>query len=162
MEVNGTMWNLGCCEDYGSRPLAKAITAATTYGLPFLRFMLEADSDQVHDINPYLCKSECSPICTRAALYPLSKVGAISVPFPINVSPLATALYLKVGATFGTNNIKHIEYYGNPSFSKNLATALLGTIGEACVFSIASYSIFKALMALYIAGLSHLCTNLPL
>jgi hypothetical protein len=159
MEVGGIVWNLMAGGTYGNRSLAETIASATTCGYPFFRFVFTANADQERNIKQYIYESKWSTNCTRAALYPLSKVGATSVPFPINVSPLATALYLKTGAVLGTNNVQRIEYYGNPSAADNLVKMLPGTLAEAAMLSA---FIFGTLLVLCIAGLSDICTSLPL
>jgi hypothetical protein len=139
METGGTIWNGG----YSSRLLTKAIASATTHGLPFFRFVLKAKSDQTPkiEIDQYIYKSRDSITCSRAALYPLSKMSAISIPFPINMSPLSTALYLTAGTALRINGVKRIEYYGNPSLTSSLVKMLPGIAVEMVLNCTAGFTV---------------------
>lgn len=130
LEVAGDVWQLLEEGKFKSRPLRKSIISATSYGKPFFRFVLSADTEQLQEVKQCIQKNQWLMNCTTAALYPLAKAGICTVPLPLSIFPVYTALYLKAGAMLGLNNVERIEYYGNPSFKESLIKIAPGIIVE--------------------------------
>lgn len=136
LEVNGSSWTLLGDTTYGKRPLNKLIAKAGDTGMPFFRYIFDVNFDQIKEVKKHIYKNKWAISCSQAALYPLEKAEICWVPFPLNVSPLLTAAYLKSGKELHLNNVKQIEYYGNPSLIKSILKMLPGIAIESVILSL--------------------------
>ncbi|MGB8468316.1 MAG: hypothetical protein WCE21_04885 [Candidatus Babeliales bacterium] len=154
LEVEGNFWTLVTGHSYGKRSAKDAIAKTQNNGLPFFRFILKADAEQIRIIKESIHEERCMIICSRAALHPLGQAGVCSVPFPINISPLATATYLKIGTLCKLNNVQKIEYYGNRSTATRVKNMLLGPTFEIVSIAGVAYLLYiHCLLWATVAGL---------
>lgn len=112
-------------------PFTRLVAKSMNNGQPFYRFVFDASDDQRERAWEAACDAIYLGTCSSKALYPLSVAGVCSVPFPIAISPLTSALYLIGSKQLGMNNIKKIEYYGNPSLMQSVIKMLPGVSFEA-------------------------------
>jgi hypothetical protein len=134
LEVKGCSWMLFSNSGSGksSKPLSAMIDKSTRDGLPFLRFVFQVTPEDAAIVEKAIAETEGSRIsCSVGALSPLTEAGVCSIPAPLTISPLLSAAYLMACKTAGINNIKKIEYYGNPSMTNSALKMLSGVANEA-------------------------------
>lgn len=145
LEMNDMLW------DGSKRRSFPDAIRSSTYNRPFFRFVFNPPAVCMQDMQRHIKDSFFSLTCSRTALHPLAQTGVCSVPFAISVSPLYTALYLKAGSMLGLNNVKRIEYYGNPSLTDSVSKMLPGAFMEAapCIVSLLFMVRMMHLMAIF-------------
>lgn len=130
LEVNGCIWTMLGDPAKSRSSLQNRIDKSTSNGRPFFRFVFQVTPDQMAIIEKAITNGGSCISCSAGALAPLTEADACTIPAPVTISPLVSAVYLSAVKMAGINNIKRIEYYGNPSMIKNAFKMVPGVATE--------------------------------
>lgn len=143
LEIEGISYFVACdCKVKNS--FEKKIQSAKNGKLPFFQCNISITPDQLLRIKKILASNDhlYGITCMNGVSRVLNQAGVIWIPPIINISPLASHLYLRVAKIFGSNQIAKFNFYGNISNNwKNLFAVPLGVGGEINVWIQACYVI---------------------
>lgn len=122
-------------------PLTKLIRSSSSYGLPFLRFHITVTPKQLSALRENIGKKK-SVSCSRGALQALSKHGEYTVPLPLTLTPLSSAIYLTTASNLGSRRINKINFIRNKNLTKSIAKCMPAIVIEIFVIAFIVYSIY--------------------
>lgn len=117
LEVNNTAHAAVCrfggrCGIGYTRKFNELKASSKTNGYLGIRYKFKVNRQQLAIINKSIKKGTYFT-CSHGALTILSKAKVVSVPFPISLSPLLSAIYLYRAKKLGDCNIDRIKIYSN-------------------------------------------------
>lgn len=118
-------------------------------GDPFFCFILKASQHQLRKLKNSKLLDRLD-LCTGQTLNPLDDAGITTVPLPIKLSPLSSALFLACSKVTGRNNVKKIKYFGSESKAMDCMKMGPGLLSECTAI------VLVPLFTLYLSYISYI------